>query len=189
MTDWPRQYSCADLNGLACGRYRLRPIHWDDRLPIREWRNAQLDVLRQLAPLTVAEQDRYFETIVQPQLEQAEPAQVLVALLEDDRLIGYGALVHVSWANRRAEVSFMTEGSRQDEATFRTDLAAFLELIIEVARDRLNLHRLSTEAYAFRTVFIEVLESAGFQREGVLRDNVWIDGGFVDSVLHGRLLD
>lgn len=36
-----------------------------------------------------------------------EPSQVLVALERAGVLIGYGGLVHISWANRRAEVSFL----------------------------------------------------------------------------------
>ncbi len=188
MSDWPAAYRCADLARLVRGRYSLRPIDWSDRTPIREWRNDQIDVLRQTSALTVAGQDAYFADVVRPQLDQEEPAQVLVALLEDGRLIGYGGLVHISWPNRRAEVSFMTEASRQDEATFRADLAAFLDLVIELAADRLALHRLTTECYAFRTVFIEELERAGFGLEGRLREHVRTDDGYVDSVLHGRLL-
>ncbi|MBC8084250.1 MAG: ribosomal-protein-serine acetyltransferase, partial [Hymenobacter sp.] len=43
------------------GAYRLIPIRYDDREPIRAWRNAQLEVLRQATPLTAAQQDAYFE--------------------------------------------------------------------------------------------------------------------------------
>lgn len=189
MTDWPHAYACADLTGLSRGRIRLRPIHADDREPIRQWRNAQLDVLRQAAPLTADDQTRYYEQVVRPQLSHAEPAQVLVAMLEDDRLVGYGGVVHISWPNRRGEISFMTEPSRLDDATFRADWLVFLDLIGEAARDRLGLHRLSTETYAIRESLLETLDLAGFQREGVLRDHVVIDGRFVDSIIHGRLLD
>ena len=40
----------------ADNRYQLRPIHWNDRDAIREWRNAQIDVLRQQNPLSANEQ-------------------------------------------------------------------------------------------------------------------------------------
>lgn len=189
MTDWPDAYSCADLTGLSRGRIRLRPIHADDREPIRQWRNAQLDVLRQAAPLSVADQDRYYDQVVRPQLTQEHPAQVLVAMLEDDRLVGYGGVVHISWANRRGEISFMTEPARLDDAAFRSDWLVFLDLIGEAARDRLGLHRLTTETFAIRRSLLETLDQAGFQREGVLRDHVVIDGRYVDSIVHGRLLD
>lgn len=189
MSDWPSTYSCADLSGLARGPIRLRPIHWDDREPIRRWRNAQLDVLRQADPLTVEDQDRYFDDVVRDQLDQERPDQVLLAMLEDDRLVGYGGVVHISWHNRRGEISFMTEPSRLDEPTLRADWLTFLSLIGETARDRLGLHRLTTETYAIRRSLLEILDEAGFQREGVLRDHAVVDGAFVDSIVHGRLLD
>lgn len=188
MTSWPFRYACADLTDLRHGSLSLRPIHADDREPIRQWRNAQVDVLRQTAPLAVEEQDRYFEQVVRPQMELAQPDQVLVALLEDGRLIGYGGVVHISWHNRRGEVSFMTEPGRLGAETFRTDWLAFLDLIGEVARDRLGLHRLTTETYAIRTSLLEILDEAGFEREGVLRQHTLVRGEFVDSILHGRLL-
>jgi RimJ/RimL family protein N-acetyltransferase len=188
VSAWPAAYRCADLSGLVSGRYSIRPIDWDDREPIRTWRNEQIDVLRQAAPLSVEDQDRYFDAVVRPQLAEDEPRQVLVSLLEDGRLIGYGGLVHISWTDRRAEISFMTEAGRLDETTFRADLAAFLGLIVEFAAERLHLHRLTTECYEFRSVFIDELERAGFECEGRLREHVWTGDHFIDSVLHGRLL-
>jgi len=189
MTDWPAAYRCADLTGLQRGSITLRPIHWGDREPIRAWRNAQLDVLRQAAPLSEEDQDRYYDLVIRPQLDQEAPAQVLVAMLEDDRLVGYGGLVHISWPNRRAEISFMTEPSRLDEATFRSDWGLFLDLMIEVARDRLHLHRLTTETYEIRAIVLDQLDRAGFEREGILRQHVWLDDRYVDAVLHGLILD
>lgn len=186
---WPDAYACVDVGGLTRGSLSLRPIAWADREPIRRWRNDQLDVLRQSAPLTEDQQDRYFATVVRPQLEQERPDQILVALIDDASLVGYGGLVHISWPNRRAEISFMTETTRSaDNHRFQSDLRAFLSMVTELA-SRLVLHRLTTECYAFRDDFIEQLEAAGFVREGRLREHVRTEEGFIDSVLHGRLLD
>jgi hypothetical protein len=65
----------------ADSRYQLRPIHWNDRDSIREWRNAQIDVLRQQNPLTVGEQDNYFSNTVLPQLTQEQPGQILSLII------------------------------------------------------------------------------------------------------------
>ena len=189
MTDWPLAYRCADLSGLGRDGIMLRPIHWEDREPIRTWRNAQLDVLRQTGLLSEADQDRYYRHVVRPQLDEAAPDQVLMAMLSDGRLVGYGGLVHISWPHRRAEISFMTEPGRLDEATFRADWAVFLDLMIDVGRNRLRLHRLTTETYEIRTAVLESLEACGFVEEGRLRDQVRLDDRFIDSVLHGILLD
>ena len=46
--------------------YQLVPIRYEDREPIRAWRNAQLEVLRQAEPLTTEQQEAYFQRVVLP---------------------------------------------------------------------------------------------------------------------------
>jgi len=44
-----------------------------------------------------------------------------------------------------------------------------------------------TETYALRKHHINVLEDAGFELEGVMRDHVRIGGKFVDSLIHSLI--
>lgn len=185
---WPDRYSCVDLDGLAVGPYRLRPIAWADRVPIRQWRNERLEILRQAQPLSEEDQDRYFRTVVAPQLTEARPDQVLVGFLLDERLIGYGGLVHLDWAGQSGEVSFITEADRQTPEEFSADLGAFFTLIRTVA-GRLGLGRLTTEVYAFREDYIAVAERAGFVLEDRLVGHVRHGDVVVDSLLYGLRLD
>ncbi len=185
---WPTAYACAPALGGRHDGYALRPIAWDDREPIRRWRNDQIDVLRQRSALSVDDQDRYYRDVVAPQLTAAEPAQVLVAVDLDGSLIGYGGIVHLAWGDRRGEVSFLTATDRLDGATFTADWRAYLAMLVPAARDHLRLHKLTTETYAFRTALVPLLEEAGFVREGVLREHHDVDGAWVDSLAHGLLL-
>ncbi|WP_416738934.1 GNAT family N-acetyltransferase [Pseudomonas sp. NFX71] len=91
---------------LSDGVLEVRAVQPADIEAIRQWRNAQMDVLRQTAPISPDQQAHYFAEHVWPQTESLEPTQVLVALERAGVLIGYGGLVHISWVNRRAEVSF-----------------------------------------------------------------------------------
>lgn len=163
--NWPGTYACAPDLGATHGRYALRPIDWADREPIRVWRNAQLDVLRQSEPLSVDDQDGYYRDVVEPQLTAADPPQVLVAVTYDGELIGYGGVVHIDWPERRGEVSFLTDPARLDEATFATDWRAYLAMLTSAARDQLGLRQLTTEAYAHRDDLFPLLEEAGFVRQ------------------------
>lgn len=187
MNSWPRGYARVDFDGLSEGPYSLRPLEWADRGPIRDWRNEQIEILRQSAALTESDQDRYYEDVIRPQMGQAQPAQVLAAFLDDDELIGYGGIVHIAWPHRRGEVSFITATDRQDPAQFSADLSAFLRLVARLAA-RLDLHRLTTETYEFRSAFIAELERAGYVQEGRQRDHVWDGDRFIDSLIHGVLL-
>lgn len=169
--------------------YRLVPIRLDDRESIRTWRNAQLLVLRQAEPLTAAQQDAYFQRVVLPLLEQERPGQLLFSLLHRGELIAYGGLVHIAWPDLRAEVSFLADPARAaDPATYRADLRAHLRLLGQVAFAGLKFRRLFTETYDLRPAHVAILEEAGFQLEGRLRQHVQVAPGiFVDSLMHGQL--
>ena len=171
------------------GTYRLVPIRYEDREPIRAWRNAQLDVLRQATPLTAEQQDTYFQRVVLPLFEQEKPGQLLFSLLHDDELIAYGGLVHISWADLRAEVSFLVEPARAaDAATYRQDFRAHLRLLGQVAFESLKFNRLFTETYDIRPAHVAILEEAGFRLEGRLRQHIQLQPGtFTDSLMHGQL--
>jgi RimJ/RimL family protein N-acetyltransferase len=175
------------MDGIASGRYSIRPIAWADRVPAMQWRNDQLVILRQQSPLTAEGQAAYYTSVVAPQFEQETPAQVLVAFLHDGALIGYGGLVHISWADARAEVSFITATERQAPEIFAADLSSFFVLAEELA-GRMGLTRLTTEVYEFRQDYIREALAAGFVIEGRLPGHVRYEGGFVDSLLLGARL-
>ena len=169
--------------------YRLVPIRYEDREPIRAWRNAQLEVLRQAEPLSAEQQDGYFQRVVLPLFEQEKPGQLLFSLLHHDQLVAYGGLVHISWPDARAEVSFLADPTRAAEAaTYRQDFRAHLRLLGQVAFEGLKFNRLFTETYDIRPAHVALLEEAGFRLEGRLRQHVQLKPGtFADSLMHGQL--
>jgi len=163
----------------------IRPIHPDHIEAIRQWRNQQLDVLRQSRPITREEQERYFATHVWPVTADPQPPQVLVSYFDGELHIGYGGLVHIAWEHKRAEVSFLLDPARGGR--YRPDFATFLRLIRQLAFRQLGLRRIFTETYAIRTEHIAILEESGFEREGIMRDHVIIGGKPVHSIIHGCL--
>ncbi len=189
---WPEKYNYfPDLvlgtQAQGSSQYSLRPITWTDREPIRAWRNAQLEVLRQIEPLSSAQQDQYFTEIVEPQFSQEFPAQFMFGFLHKGDLVGYGALVHIHWEDRRAEVSFLTDPSRLDPLTFPSDWTAYLNLLKPLAQG-IGLHKLTTETYSLRSDLIPILEANGFVQEGLLQQHHIVDDAFTDSHVHGYLL-
>ena len=169
--------------------YRLVPIRYEDREPIRHWRNAQLQVLRQAELLTAEQQDAYFQRVVLPLFEQERPGQLLFSLLHGGELVAYGGLVHVSWPDGRAEVSFLADPARAAApGTYQRDFRAHLRLLGQAAFAGLKLNRLFTETYDIRPAHVAVLEAAGFRPEGRLRQHVQLaPGTFADSLMHGQL--
>lgn len=184
---WPRRYQHFPNLSASEGRYSLRPILWEDRQAIMGWRNSQIDVLRQDTPITQEAQDAYFSTVVKPQFALTNPSQILWGFLEDEALIGYGGLVHIQWADERAEVSFLTDSQRLDATTFASDWFTYLSMLSNLAFVRLGLHKLTTETYEIRSHLIKILEEFGFRREGIHRDHHRIDNSWMISYSHGLL--
>jgi len=183
-----KRYACVPVERVEEAGFSLSTVQPEHIEPIRRWRNAQLDVLRQSAPLTPEQQQAYFDSQIWPSLEQAEPRQILLAYFRDGALIGYGGLVHISWADRRAEVSFLLDPEPEANRRELPELfACYLGLIVRLAFSHLDLRRLVTETFAFRDTHIAVLEAQGFQREGRLREHVLVDGKPMDALMHGLL--
>lgn len=182
-----RLSSLPDL-GTSDGVRRIRPIRWEDRHPIRKWRNDQLAVLRQSAPLSPSEQDAFYAEVLAPLFDQDRPSQVLLAFEENDRIVGYGGFVHIVWDDARAELSFLMATDRAESESWADDWRSYLPLLTTVASEQLGLRRLTTETFAFRGDVLSVMEECGFVREGVLREHHRFENGFCDSVVCGLLL-
>ena len=186
---WPASYTCLLESEWVLGSYALRPIQFEDRVAIREWRNAQIEVLRQAHPLTVEGQRAYFTDVVRPQLLEEKPDQVLMTLWFDGAMVGYGGLVHIDWFHERAELSFLVDPIRIATGCYEMDFLTFLELIARVARDDLALHRLTGETFPERTEHVRIFEAFGFVCEGRLVQHRRVGSGYGDSLVHGLLLD
>ena len=166
--------------------YRFVGLRHADIQTLRGWRNEQIGVLRQKAPLSETDQERWFRQVVQPVHAGADPEFLLVSILDEaDRFVGYGGLTHIDWEHRRGEVSFLMETERARNAEFYArDLGAFLAFLTSWAFDELGLERIFTETYAFRDAHIALLENAGFVLEGRMNGHVRHEGRAVDCLIH-----
>lgn len=175
---------------LEDGILALRAVIPDDIESIRKWRNEQMDVLRQRTLLTSEAQKRYFAEYIWPDKSLLQPKQILLAIEHQGKMIGYGGLVHISWEDQRAEISFLLAPLIESDSQVRTALfARFLRLVQALAFEDLSLSRLWTETFAHRADHLRTLESVGFRFEGRLRAHVIIAGRPTDSLLHGLLVN
>jgi RimJ/RimL family protein N-acetyltransferase len=164
--------------------YQLVPIRQEDIENIRLWRNAQMEVLRQKVILTSEAQKHYFQRSVWPTFQQTHPNQILFSFLLDEKCIGYGGLTYLDWENSRAEVSFLVDPIRaQDSHIYPQDFSHFLNLLCQVTFEELHLHRLLSETFAFRHSTLAVFKQHGFKQEGVLREHIYKQEQWYDSIL------
>ena len=179
-----RHYKCLHINLFSEGNFTLVPIRDEDRYDILNWRNEQIDILRQQTLLTKEQQDNYFKTTIAQLFEQEKPNQLLWSFLENGKLIGYGGLVHIDWQNKTAEISFLTETSRnQTKEQFISDWTNYLTLIKQVAK-LLQFNSIFTYAYDIRPNLYIALENSGFKETKRIPDFIEINHKLKDVVIH-----
>jgi RimJ/RimL family protein N-acetyltransferase len=148
-----------------------------------KWRNEQIYHLRQARPLTVDDQQRYFENVVAKLFDDPQPNQILFSYLEKGVCIGYGGLVHINWIDRNGEISFIMDTKLEAEY-FSDHWSNYLTMLKELAFNDLCLHKIYTYAYDLRPYLYTMLDANGFTREAILKDHCLFQGEYKDVVIH-----
>jgi RimJ/RimL family protein N-acetyltransferase len=183
-------YQCLKSKIFIKHEYKITSLSREDILAIKEWRNEQIEILRQDKPLTDEDQFNYYHNVIEPTFKEPFPRQILFSFFKNDVLIGYGGIVHISWADKRGEISFLLETKRiKDPVIYENDFRFFLKLIKEVAFEDLGLNRIFTETFDIRPLHISILQNNGFVYEGRMKQHVIIADQFVDSLIHGCLYE
>lgn len=181
-----RVYKCLHTNRFQFDDFHIEPIRHEDRLEIMTIRNEQLYHLRQAKPLTIEDQDNYFNSVVNALFNQENPSQLLFSLFEKNEFIGYGGLVHINWIDKNAEISFVMKTALEKE-NFSKYWSNYLKLIEQVAFNDLNFHKIFTYAFDLRPHLYDVLESCQFKEEARLKEHCFFEGNFLDVVYHSKI--
>jgi RimJ/RimL family protein N-acetyltransferase len=179
-------YKALERQVFSSGEYRLVPIRLEDSLYIMKWRNEQMYHLRQSAPLTVDDQNYYFDNVVSKLFDKERPDQLLFSFLHNDVCIGYGGLVHINWVDKNAEISFVMNTSLE-EYFFQKHWTSYLKLIEKLAFEDMDFHKLFVYAFDLRPHLYEMLKSNSYFLDGVLKEHCFYEGKYVDVVIHSKL--
>jgi RimJ/RimL family protein N-acetyltransferase len=160
----------------------LRPLERADAPLMRQWINDP-EVTRTLAvwrPMNLDSEEEFIGRV-----RTSETDIVFgVALRGDDRLIGTTGLHQIDWRSRHAgfgiEIGEKGEWGKGygTEATFLVTLYAF---------ERLNLNRVWLHVYQNNPRGSRAYERAGYRREGVLRQQAFREGRYLDVYVMGIL--
>ena len=170
------------------GSFSIVPIRFEDSMAIMQWRNEQLYHLRQQKPLTIEDQNNYFNTVVAKLFEQDKPNQILFSFLENGVCIGYGGLVHINWMDKNAEISFIMNTAFEKDR-FDELWQNYLNLLQKAAFHELDLHKIYTYAFDLRPQLYGVLNKCGFIEEARLNEHCFFNGSFIDVLIHSKTID
>jgi RimJ/RimL family protein N-acetyltransferase len=180
-----RNYTCLINSTFEDGSFSIVPLRYEDRLDILKWRNEQIYHLRQNKPLTVEDQENYFNTVVDKLFNEKQPNQILFSYLENGKCIGYGGLVHINWIDKNAEISFVMNTTLEVN-DFQGNWINYLKLIEKVAFEDLKFHKIFTYAFDLRPHLYQAIEIAGFSKEAVLKEHCLFNNVFLDVVIHSK---
>ena len=164
-------------------RVILRRHRSDDLPTVRRWyRDRELARLTRysLRPMGDDEIDRFFHT----RLLSPETVAYAIVLRAEQRLIGLTTFSNLDPDN--GTVLFHISIGEHD-AWGRGYGTEATELMLELAFDRIGLHRVGLSVFSFNTRAIRAYEKAGFRHEGREREAIIRDGRRWDELTMGIL--
>lgn len=139
-------------------------------------------------------QQRYFPNTVQKQLKHLQDAilaasdkiQLGILPTGEKQIIGVISLNTIDFLNRRAEISIIIGEKKFLGRGLGTEA---IKLLLGHAFGRLNLHKVGLGVLSGHTAAIRSYEKAGFVIEGILKDEVLLDGQYHDVTRMGVLAE
>ncbi|MCL6604166.1 MAG: GNAT family N-acetyltransferase [Paenibacillus sp.] len=110
----------------------------------------------------------------------------MIVVKDTDELVGEVVLNEIDSINRSANIRIGIQGTQHRGKGYGTEAMIHM---LRYGFDILNLHRIHLGVYVFNPRAIHVYEKLGFQREGLERDSLYLDGEFHDMVLMAMLED
>jgi len=104
--------------------------------------------------------------------------------LEDDRLIGVGALGDVQWVHRTAMLGIAIGDPEYWDRGYGSEA---VRLLLRYGFEELNLHKLWLTTIGFNVRAQRAFEKVGFVREGVQRDMIEREGRRFDLLYYDML--
>lgn len=168
------------------GRY-IGPLRLEHLALLKDWRNSQMEILRQWKPLTDYNQEKWYKKVSE---DETQAIFSIMTKNKEDCLcfIGYCGIIDINPINKRAEISFLVNPSRaNNKELYREDFLSVLYILCQIGFEELNLHKLFTETFSIRKEHIKILEDFGFHKDGSLREHQFIKGKYYDSLIHSIL--
>jgi len=155
----------------------LRPLECGDASLLQQWINDP-EVTRTLLayqPINLAAEERWID-----ELYKTDHEVVLgIAIVASDKLIGAVGLHRIDYKNRHAQFGIVIGDRHEWHKGYGTEATG---VMVAYAFDTLNLNRVWLHVYVTNPYGMRAYEKAGFQKEGVLRQETFRDGRYVDAV-------
>jgi RimJ/RimL family protein N-acetyltransferase len=161
----------------------LRALEKEDLNSLKEWRNS-LHVrksTREYKLLNMINQKNWFESIHQTN----PPKDIMFGILNKrKKLIGVAGLTYIDWKNRHSEISIYFSTNNWQ---VKSEANEVINLIMEYGFEELNLNRLYVEIFSLMKENIKLFTKMKFIKEGQLREKVWRQNKWWDTLIFSKL--
>lgn len=107
-------------------------------------------------------------------------ASFIIALPDDSRAVGEVVINEIDRDNNSANIRIALFRSEDVNRGYGTEA---MRLMVGYGFEHLGLHRISLSVYAFNPRAVRAYEKVGFVQEGVLRDDLYWEGAYYDSII------
>jgi UDP-4-amino-4,6-dideoxy-N-acetyl-beta-L-altrosamine N-acetyltransferase len=162
-------------------RVSLRALRAEDLDRTLEWVNDP-EVTRYTGTvftISASEHQQWYQELLRDRTRR-----VFAIVTSDAKHIGNIGLKDIDWVARNAEVLvYVGEGEFRGKGY---GIEA-IEALVELAFQRLNLHRLYAKVFSYNERAMKSFERCGFKSEGLLREHVFRDGSYHGVAILGIL--
>lgn len=169
-----------EYRDIGAGIY-LRLMTYEDTDLIVAWRNS--DAVRKNFIYQELFTREGHEHWIRTMVETGRVVQMMICDLASDRPLGSVYIRDIDRQHNKAEYGIFIG---EDSARGRGVGTAAAELMLRYCFEEEGLHRVYLRVFADNIQALRSYEKAGFVREGLLRDDVRIDGEYRDIVWMGR---
>jgi RimJ/RimL family protein N-acetyltransferase len=163
-------------------RIYLRPLERADAPVLQPWVNNPLvtrTLLRQW-PLSLANEEEFIDRMAHSEHDLG----LLIALKETDRPLGGTGFHQIDFRNRHASFGILLGEPADWGKGYGTEAT---RLMVGHAFETMNLNRVWLHVYEFNEAGIRAYEKVGFRKEGVLRQDVYREGRYWNTIVMGIL--
>ncbi|MEQ8666232.1 MAG: GNAT family protein [Rhodospirillales bacterium] len=166
----------------------------DDAIRLRLMERRDIDAARRLhnefsvllnltdiRQVTEPEQEAWFDRLLADRSKQ----RYVVTEIGADRIIGTVRVDQIDLANRNAMIGTDIDAAYRGKGYGRRSF----RLIADYLFRQMGLHRIWLVTLSTNDVALSMYRTLGMKEEGVWRDAIWRDGGYVDLIQFGILRD
>ncbi len=165
-------------------RIYLRPIEPEDLPLIQRWINdPEIRILEgEVLPTSISDEKEWLENLY----KDKSKVWFVVALKDNDKMIGTGGFLRIYYIWRNADLSIMIGEKEEWGKGYGTEA---IRLLLNYGFEALNFHRISLGVFDFNKRAIRAYKKAGFKKEGVLRDGYYCNSKYHDVIMMSILED